>query len=59
MYAARVRAETLALLQQGESLSAVSRAGPRTYVYPRWQFVNVSDDIRNLCAWALDLVGIP
>lgn len=34
-------------------------SGPRTYAYPRWQFTNVSDDIRRLCTWALDLVGIP
>ncbi|MFJ9387900.1 transcriptional regulator [Nocardioides sp. NPDC101246] len=34
-------------------------SGPRTYIYPRWQFTNVSDDIRGLCTWALDLVGIP
>jgi hypothetical protein len=26
--------------------------------YPRWQFTNVSGDIRELCCWALDLVGI-
>lgn len=44
------------------SINTVTRrfpSGPRTYVYPRWQFVNVSDDIRGLCAWALDLVEIP
>lgn len=34
-------------------------SGPRTYAYPRWQFTNVSDDIRGLCTSALDLVGIP
>lgn len=30
----------------------------RRYDYPRWQFVNTSDDIRALCCWALDLVGV-
>ncbi len=30
----------------------------RRYDYPRWQFVNASDDIRALCCWALDLVGV-
>lgn len=30
----------------------------RRYEYPRWQFVNASDDIRELCCWALDLVGV-
>jgi len=29
------------------------------YVYPRWQFVNYSADIRELCSWALDLVEVP
>ncbi len=28
------------------------------YVYPRWQFTNYSADIRELCCWALDLVGV-
>lgn len=32
---------------------------PRTYRYPRWQFVNASEDIRGLCCWALDLVEVP
>lgn len=27
--------------------------------YPRWQFTNVSADIRELCCWALDLVDVP
>lgn len=31
---------------------------PKTYAYPRWQFVNASADIRELCCWALDLVDI-
>lgn len=30
-----------------------------TYRYPRWQFCNASQDIRELCCWALDLVEIP
>lgn len=30
----------------------------RRYDYPRWQFTNNSDDIRELCCWALDLVGV-
>ncbi|MFW6774660.1 transcriptional regulator [Nocardioides sp. CPCC 205120] len=30
----------------------------RRYDYPRWQFVNASPDIRGLCCWALDLVGV-
>ena len=30
----------------------------RRYDYPRWQFSNRSDDIRNLCCWGLDLVGV-
>ena len=31
----------------------------KRYEYPRWQFSNTSTDIRELCCWALDLVGIP
>lgn len=35
-------------------------AGERKrYDYPRWMFTNTSDDIRGLCTWALDLVGLP
>lgn len=35
-------------------------AGERKrYDYPRWQFVNVSDDIRGFCTDALDLLDIP
>lgn len=30
----------------------------KRFVYPRWQFVNASDDIRGLCTWALDLVEV-
>jgi hypothetical protein len=30
----------------------------KRYDYPRWQFVNASADIRELCCWALDLVGV-
>ncbi|MGA8257651.1 MAG: hypothetical protein WB767_13845 [Nocardioides sp.] len=32
---------------------------PKRYAYPRWQFTNVSADIRELCCWALDLVDVP
>lgn len=32
---------------------------PKVYRYPRWQFCNASQDIRELCCWALDLVEIP
>ncbi len=31
---------------------------PKRYTYPRWQFTNASADIRELCCWALDLVGV-
>lgn len=31
----------------------------KRYDYPRWQFANVSADIRELCCWALDLVEVP
>ncbi|MDG4796636.1 transcriptional regulator [Micromonospora sp. WMMD1082] len=30
----------------------------KTYVYPRYMFVNESADIMELCQWALDLLGI-
>ena len=30
----------------------------KRYDYPRWQFVNESVDIRELCCWALDLIEI-
>ncbi|WP_223884225.1 hypothetical protein [Micromonospora craniellae] len=30
----------------------------RTYVYPRYMFVNESADIMGLCQWALDLLGV-
>ncbi|MFZ2013029.1 MAG: transcriptional regulator [Nocardioides sp.] len=30
----------------------------KRYDYPRWEFVNRSDDILALCCWALDLCGI-
>jgi hypothetical protein len=34
-------------------------AGERKrYEYPRYQFVNLSSDILDLCSWALDLVGV-
>lgn len=32
---------------------------PKVYRYPRWQFCNKSQDILDLCCWALDLVNIP
>jgi hypothetical protein len=31
----------------------------KRYDYPRWQFTNVSIDIRELCCWGLDLVDVP
>jgi hypothetical protein len=30
----------------------------KRYDYARWQFSNRSDDIRNLCCWALDLADV-
>jgi hypothetical protein len=30
----------------------------RRYDYPRWQFVNHSEQILQLCCWALDLAGV-
>ena len=30
----------------------------RRYDYPRWQFVNASEDILGLCTWALDLIDV-
>ena len=30
----------------------------RRYDYPRWQFVNASEDILGVCTWALDLVDV-
>ncbi len=30
----------------------------KRYDYPRWQFTNVSADIRELCCWALDIVDV-
>ncbi|GAA1769833.1 hypothetical protein GCM10009795_014960 [Nocardioides hankookensis] len=30
----------------------------KRYDYPRWQFTNVSADIREICCWALDLVDV-
>ena len=32
---------------------------PKRYDYPRWQFVNASEEIRRWCCDALDLLGIP
>lgn len=31
----------------------------KVYRYPCWQFANASQDIRELCCWALDLVEVP
>ncbi len=31
----------------------------RRYDYPRWQFSNRSEDILQLCCWALDLAEVP
>lgn len=31
----------------------------KRYEYPRWQFVNHSDDIRGWCTEVIDLVGVP
>ncbi len=31
----------------------------KKYHYPRWQFTNVSADIRELCCWALGLADVP
>jgi hypothetical protein len=31
---------------------------PMRYEYPRYYFTNTSADIRALCTWALDLMGI-
>jgi hypothetical protein len=31
---------------------------PKRYEYPRWEFVNRSEDILGLCAAALDQAGI-
>jgi hypothetical protein len=30
----------------------------KRYDYPRWEFANRSQDIIEICCWALDLVGI-
>jgi hypothetical protein len=32
---------------------------PKRYDYPRWQFVNASEEILGWCTAALDLVGVP
>ena len=39
--------------------TATVRGVPRRYDYPRWQFVNRSEDIMGFCTAALDLVGVP
>jgi hypothetical protein len=36
----------------------VVRGERRRYDYPRWQFVNASEDILGVCTWALDLVDV-
>lgn len=36
---------------------ARSATGKR-YDYPRWEFSNRSEDIHDMCQWALDLVGV-
>jgi hypothetical protein len=36
----------------------VVRGERRRYDYPRWQFVNASEDILGVCTWALDLVEV-
>jgi hypothetical protein len=33
-------------------------SGTKTYEYPRWQFSNRSEDIRQLCEWGFDLLGV-
>jgi len=33
--------------------------GPKRYDYPRWQFVNASEEILSWCGDALDLVDVP
>ena len=37
----------------------VVKGEKRRYEYPRWQFTNRSEDIRQLCTWALNLVEVP
>lgn len=39
--------------------TALVGGAKKRYDYPRWQFVNVSDDIRGFCTDALDLLEIP
>lgn len=39
--------------------SRVVAGSPKRYDYPRWQFVNSSEEIRLWCTEALDLLGIP
>jgi hypothetical protein len=34
------------------------RGVKRRYDYPRWEFANRSEDIIQICCWALDLVGV-
>ncbi len=43
----------------GRQLGDAGVGGERKrYDYPRWQFVNASEDILDLCTWALDLVDV-
>ena len=39
-------------------ITKITRAGPKTYVYPRYFFSNESDDILQLCETSLDHEGI-
>ncbi len=44
---------------RGMNVAVVTRGGTTTrYRYPRYQFVNRSDDIRDLCCASLDRLGI-
>lgn len=40
------------------STTKLIAGAPKTFFYPRWQFSNASEQIRDLCTWALDLVGV-
>jgi hypothetical protein len=46
--------------RQSDSTRFANRVTVRgkTYVYPRYMFVNESTDIMGLCQWGLDLLGI-
>ena len=47
-----------ALAARGISADVVVAGEMKRYRYPRWQFTNVSEDIKQMCCWALDLVGV-